>query len=437
MITCTILRGHNQIGGSCVELQSEKTNILIDLGLSLDSNIFDIPLPADITTVQGEELVKNSEFIDIAGIYVWDDRTNKIDAVVISHSHPDHWGIVQWLKPEIQIWFSEISLKMINKSAELLGRPKIQEDRVKLFIPGSKFTVGGFEIRPHLVDHSAFEASAFEITDKNRTIFYTGDFRQHGRKVKLWDKILKKVKQPLDVLIIEGTTLSRLDETPITEKNLEEQAVKEISNCDGLAMIWTSSQNIDRLVTAYRSAKRTGRTFVIDPYTAHMLKIAGQSNVIPYPSKKFQDVRVYFSSRFCSYLVKQSSVKALYEFQKWKIAKEEIIENPSKYLIIVRPSVKDFLNHLPLKNSLLFYSMWEGYRDDEKSERFLNWLKEQSTKEIFLHTSGHADASTIRDTIKTLKPHNLIPIHTTLPEWFEKEYSKTKILQNGNSITIK
>ena len=264
-----------------------------------------------------------------------------------------------------------------------------------------------------------------------------GDFRQHGRKKKLWNKVLKKVKQPLDLLIIEGTTLSREDEIPLTEKNLEKQAVNEISNCDGLAMIWTSSQNIDRLVTAYRSAKRTGRIFVIDPYTAHMLKIAGQSKVIPYPSKNFHNVRVYFSQRFSSYLVKQSSVKSLYEFQKWKITKEEIQENPSKYFMIVRPSVKDFLNHLPLKNSLLFYSMWKGYRDDKKSIRFLNWLKEKGTEEIFLHTSGHADASTIRDTIKALQPRSLIPIHTTMPEWFEKEYTKTTIIQNGNSITLK
>ncbi len=430
-------RGHNQIGGSCIELQSSDTKILLDLGLSLDSNIFEIPLPKDITYEQGKELIESSEFTDIPGIYIWDKRPNTIDAVLISHSHPDHWGIVQWLKPKIKIYFSKVSLKLINKSAELLGRPKIQEDRVKFFSPGSKFIVGDLEVMPHLVDHSAFEASAFELTDKNRNIFYTGDFRQHGRKEKLWDKTLKKVKQPLDVLIIEGTTLSRADETPITEKDLEEQAVKEISNNGGLAMIWTSSQNIDRLVTAYRTAKRTGRTFVVDPYTAHMLKIAGQSNVIPYPSKKFSDVKVYFSSRFSSYLVKQSSKKALYEFQKWKITKEEIQDNPSKYFMIVRPSVRDFLNQLSLENSVLFYSMWDGYRDDEKSLRFLSWLKEKGTKEIVLHTSGHADANTIRDTIKTLQPRNLIPIHTIMPKWFEKEYSKTKILQNGNSITLK
>ena len=63
MITCTIHRGHNQIGGSCVELLSEKTNILLDLGLPLDSNIFDIPLPEEITSEQGQVLIENSEFI--------------------------------------------------------------------------------------------------------------------------------------------------------------------------------------------------------------------------------------------------------------------------------------------------------------------------------------------------------------------------------------
>ena len=209
-----------------------------------------------------------------------------------------------------------------------------------------------------------------------------------------------------------------------------------MGNCDGLAMIWTSSQNIDRLVTVYRSAKRTNRVFVIDPYTAHMLKIAGESNVIPYPSEGFSDVRVYFPKRFSSHLVRQSSVKVLYEFQKWKITKEEIIDKPSKHFMIVRPSVKDFLKYLPLENSILFYSMWEGYRDDEKSLNFLNWLKGKGTDEIFLHTSGHADVNTIKKTINKLQPQNLIPIHTLFPEWFENEYKKTKILKNGNSLIL-
>ncbi len=432
----TIHRGHNQIGGSCVEIQSDNTKILLDLGLSLDSNIFEIPDPNDITLAQGEELIKSSEFTDIKGIYIWDKRPNTIDAVLISHSHPDHWGIVQWLKPEIPIYFSESSFKLINKSAQLLGRPKIREDRVKFFKPENTFQVGDLECNPYLVDHSAFEACAFELTDSKHTIFYTGDFRRHGRKNKLWDKVLKKVKQPLDLLIIEGTTLSRPNETPLTEKDLEEQAVTDMKKCDGLSMIWTSSQNIDRLVTVYRAAKRTNRIFVIDPYTAHMLKIAGESNVIPYPSDQFSDVKVYFPQRFSSYLVKQSSEHVLFEFKKYKITKEEISEDPSKYFMIVRPSVKDYLKHLSLDKSILFYSMWEGYRDDEKSMTFLKWLESKGTKEIFLHTSGHADSSTIKKTIDTLQPEHLIPIHTLFPEWFENEYKKTKILKNGNSITL-
>ncbi len=41
--------------------------------------------------------------------------------------------------------------------------------------------------------------------------------------------------------------------------------------------VWTSSQNIDRIVTIFRAAKKSGRVLLIDLYTAVVLEGAGFS----------------------------------------------------------------------------------------------------------------------------------------------------------------
>jgi len=45
----------------------------------------------------------------------------------------------------------------------------------------------------------------------------------------------------------------------------------EVLKDDKLAVLISSSQNIDRLVTAYRSVLQSNRTFIVDIYTALIL----------------------------------------------------------------------------------------------------------------------------------------------------------------------
>ena len=42
--------------------------------------------------------------------------------------------------------------------------------------------IGPFVITPYLVDHSAFDAYSLLVEAGGRRLFYSGDFRAHGRK---------------------------------------------------------------------------------------------------------------------------------------------------------------------------------------------------------------------------------------------------------------
>ncbi len=68
------------------------------------------------------------------------------------------------------------------------------------------FTIGDIKITPYLVDHSAFDAYAFLIEGDGESYFYSGDFRAHGRKASLFNKLISNPPK-VDVLFMEGTTI--------------------------------------------------------------------------------------------------------------------------------------------------------------------------------------------------------------------------------------
>lgn len=132
--------------------------------------------------------------------------------------------------------------------------------------------------------------SAFPYEAEGESVLYTGDFRSNGRKS--FDALLKSLPDSLDALLCEGTTLSRDGHVTVTERELEEQAVKLFRETTGPVFVLQSSMNIDRIVTMYRAAKRSGRIFLEETYMADVAAAAGDR--IPNPA--FDDVYAFISS---------------------------------------------------------------------------------------------------------------------------------------------
>ena len=119
-----------------------------------------------------------------------------------------------------------------------------------------------------LVDHSAVDAYAFLIEAEGKRIFYSGDFRAHGRKSILFEKLIDNPPKNIDVLFMEGTMIKRSNDQFPDETSVENKIYEVIKGQDNISFIISSSQNIDRIVSAYRACLRTRKTLVIDLYTA-------------------------------------------------------------------------------------------------------------------------------------------------------------------------
>jgi len=110
----TIHRGAKEIGGSCIELQSDNSRILIDFGLPLvDENREQIDTKKIIKQSK-EELLKKGFLPQIKGLY--DNEPPQIDAILLSHPHQDHYGLLSYINPKIPVYMSRGCKALIDVS---------------------------------------------------------------------------------------------------------------------------------------------------------------------------------------------------------------------------------------------------------------------------------------------------------------------------------
>lgn len=203
-------------------------------------------------------------------------------------------------------------------------------------------------------------------------------------------------------------------------------------------MVYTSGQNIDRLVSIYRACIRTGKILVVDVYVATILKELSDFANIPYPSKVFENLKVLFPYFTSKRLVKEGNENILYQFKNFKIKKEEISSQPDKYVMIVRPSLQKDLERITgIDGGNLVYSLWEGYKNKPETKKFLNYFKSRGFSIHDIHTSGHADIDALKKMVEAIKPKNILPIHTFHGADYKNHFNAPiLIIPDGKAITL-
>jgi ribonuclease J len=107
-----IHRGTKEIGGSCVEVWTENTRILLDFGMPLverDGKEFDF---SKFKELNPQELIEHGVLPDIKGLY--SETVKLIDGVIISHPHQDHYGLSNFIEKKVKHFFGEATHKIIE-----------------------------------------------------------------------------------------------------------------------------------------------------------------------------------------------------------------------------------------------------------------------------------------------------------------------------------
>lgn len=408
-----IHRGTREIGGTCIEVESQDKRIVLDVGLPLDaSDASQMPLHP----VRGFESPDNS-----------------LLGVLISHPHQDHYGLAHRLPKDITFLIGKAA-EAILQAADLFTPAGLTLKNVIHLQHKSPIHLGPFEITPFLVDHSAYDSYACLIEAEGKRVFYSGDFRNHGRKSKLIDQLVADPPEA-DLMLMEGTTILRTDsQAYATEDELVSHFVELIKATDGLTLVWASGQNIDRLVTLFKACRQAKRTLVLDMYTSQILRSIGNQNL---PQARWPGVKVFLPGSQRYRIFKEQRFDLSDYFKLYRIFPEEIPAKAAGLVMLFRPSmIRDLDGMKGLQIGRLICSVWQGYLNEERNQRLLDWTRSQSIPIDHCHTSGHADLQALTALRDAFKDTPVIPVHTAAPDQFEATFGNVRRVKDGEWLEV-
>jgi ribonuclease J len=182
-------------------------------------------------------------------------------------------------------------------------------------------------------------------------------------------------------------------------------------------------------VTVFKACRRADRQFIIDLYTAEILRATGNERL---PQASWDGVRVFLPAG-----------------QKWRIKSEKAFDVPkpyyprriypeglpgaaSKSVMLFRPSmVRDVEEAGCLKGGCVVCSVWPGYTADEGGRRFVEWSKGHSLPLLYCHTSGHASIADLRRLRDAFPDALAVPVHLTDRERFSSLFSRVVLHEDG------
>ena len=407
-----IHRGAHEIGGNCVELRHGKDTLILDIGKPLSAT-WDtvVPLPAAI------------------GL---DDNGARPLGVIISHGHQDHRGLAPQLPTDIPVFIGEGAANIL-RAAQFWGSGVDLHEAGHLHdrVP---FTLGPFTITPYLADHSAYDAFSLLVEAGGRSLFYTGDFRGHGRKASAFDRLLADPPSPVHAILMEGTSFrthgpvaDAAEPTPqaapevvtLTEADVEVSLADTLKATKGLVVVLASAQNIDRLVTVYRAALRADRDLVVDLYSADIAASTGRPS-IPAVGDAWPRVHVYVPLRQRVRVKESGEFERVSRIRDRRLYAEQLSERAGQLVLFgaYQGEIPRLVREGLLTGGAVIWSMWDGYLDQPSGQRLRTVLKSADVPLIQHHTSGHATPADLARLVHALKPDAVVPIHTEAPETY-------------------
>ncbi len=384
--------------------------------------------------------MENGILSRVDGLFEPQAHGKPILGILISHAHPDHFGLLDYANTSIPIYMSRESKAMIETCN--IFYPKEMRvsnamSRCHTFEQWQPFHLEEFRITPHLIDHSAFGASSFLIEAKGKRILYSGDLRAHGRKGNTFESLTSSIGQ-IDCMLLEGTTLGGKHHIGFgSEEEVELALVKALSDSN-LTCVQATGSNIDRMVSVYRACKRRRKTMVIDLYQ-YCLLLQAKRFAPSLPPHQGDILRVFFEKNQSAKMRSHGWDDILETAFPIKISPSEMIRKaPNVVLRLSWRFMEKIVERLDDKDGISFiYSMWKGYLEKGDSGREMAEMpKKHCGRWQHIHTSGHAWLDDLKSLTRGISPRKLVPIHTLEGDSFADHFANVVRIKDGGILKI-
>ncbi|MBE3036123.1 MAG: MBL fold metallo-hydrolase, partial [Candidatus Atribacteria bacterium] len=231
--------------------------------------------------------------------------------------------------------------------------------------------------------------------------------------------------------LLEGSSIGRIgdDQKFLKESDIEAQLVQVFSAAEGMTLVHTSAQNIDRVVSIMRASKRTGRKLVIDLYTAAILEATGNQHI---PQSDWPEVALFVPQAQRIQIKKNAWFDLLKRHATNRIYIEQIQEAPRKSTLLFRPLHRfDLERGKCLTGSVYIYSQLEGYWEQGAYDMIKEWLERHAIPKHNIHTSGHASPVDLKKLVAAINPRKVVPIHSFMPERYPELFPNVEAHCDG------
>ncbi len=397
-----------------VELEADDHRLVLDVGL-----------PLDPSKVAMRDLLP-----DVEGL--WGAGDGSLQAVLLSHGHQDHVGLADLVDPEVPIYagtaterISEVAAFFVPRARALVTAGHLED--------GVTLELGPFRVTPVLVDHSAFDAYALIVEANGRRLVYSGDIRRHGRKPRSLDR-LAWAGRDADVLLLEGTTIGRSSSQPWTEVDVEDRVLDVCKQSSGWVLAAASAQNVDRIVSLFKAARRSGRDLVLDLYAALVLEATGRETI---PQASWDGVRVYLPKSQKRRVIEAQAFDLTRRVNDARIYPEEVRARPDELLFLFRESMSTEFEEIGVPpGTALAWSMWRGYLESASGTRVAEFCKRHDIAFSTAHASGHAPASDLKRLVEAMSPARVVPIHTDSGDQYAALFGRTEVRKDGEWFEV-
>lgn len=424
----TLYGGVGVIGGTKVHLVAGRDEVLFDLGIVFapGAGIYGGTLQPR-AGLEAHDYVAMGVAPPVAGLYrdsvklpekllLQSAGNSKSVPVFLTHLHLDHAGLLDLLSPEVPVYLSEPSWKLLQILMNVGDGPRRDLDYRALSF-GSTISIGNVHVTGYAVDHDIPGATGYLAETPAGNIAYTGDFRGHGAHPGLTEAFFTQLsKRNLGQLLIEGTTLGDDGTSPVLpEPQVGPTVTAYLQSAPSMAFVNFYPLNVERIGALAHAAAVTGRRLALSPKSYYI-----------YQQWFGEDLRIglgklapvlYWTGQD-RYLKRERPLPFYEEIEPvQKVDNEEIREDQTGYLVeLPYERLTELVSIAPPPGSIYIHAGGTPLGPfDPLYANLERWLSRFGLYLVPVRSAGHASIHYLKEVITRVDPKVLYPIHTTHP----------------------
>jgi ribonuclease J len=239
------LGGLGEIGKNMTVVESDGRLVIVDTGLMFPT-----------TEMLGIDLV----LPDFSSLR---ERADQIEAIVLTHGHEDHVGALPYVLREIGIppviYGGLLTVNMIRSK---LDEHKLRDVPLEHLDPGTRVTLGPFELELLHMSHSIPDSCAVGLHTEQGVVLITGDYKfdqtpVDGRPADV-TRLAELGREGLLCLCGDSTNADRPGVAP-SESSVGPALVEVFSRCTGRIIVTAFASNVHRVQQVIDAAAQLDR----------------------------------------------------------------------------------------------------------------------------------------------------------------------------------